>query len=101
MNKAEPKYRRKSWIKLHHERKLMLLDYLKTAQASTDAAVELDLSLQVILKYMRELKASGHIEQLGENHYTKYKATGKELRQEGVQPSIRINTGFTFLGVRF
>jgi hypothetical protein len=101
MNKTEPKYRRKSWIKLHHERKLALLDYIKTPQAATDTAVELDVSLQVVLKYMRELKASGHVEQLGENHYTKYMATGKELRQEGVQPSIKYNTGFTLLGVRF
>ena len=99
MNKAEIK---KKWSKKHYERKQMLLSYLTSPQAATDTAVDLDMSLQVVLRYLRELGASGHVEKTGWREDIKFKATGKLLDDESAKiPTNKYNTGFTFLGVRF
>lgn len=96
----KPKYTRKKVIYMHHDRKLRLLDYMKTEQATTDAAVELDIPLQTVWRYMREMQASGHVEKIGQSFYAKYKATGKRLVLDEPTNS-KYNSGFTFLGVQF
>lgn len=84
---------------MHYERKLRLLDYMRKEQATTDAAVELDIPLQTVWRYMREMQKSGHVQKIGQSYYAKYKATGKPLYME--QPATKkINTGFIVMGVR-
>lgn len=92
------KYKRKSLIDFHYNRKIKLLEYMRKEQASTDAAVELDIPQQMVWRYLREMQESGHVNKIGESYYAKYKATGKPLYKESLDK--RINTGFTVLGVR-
>lgn len=92
--------------KMHAVRKLAMLRYMETPQASTDMAVELDIPLQSVQKYLRQMKESGHVEVIeGERTfprglYTTYKATGLPL-DEPSSSKVKYNRGFTFMGVRF
>jgi predicted transcriptional regulator len=85
---------------MHYERKSKILDYMRTAQASTDAAVELDIPLQSVWKYLREMQVTGHVEKIGDSYNALYKATGKRLYREEAS-AVKRTKGVTICGVQF
>jgi predicted transcriptional regulator len=94
------KYIRPSVLKMHYDRKKQMLEYMKTEQASTDAAVELDIPQQSVWRYLREMQKSGHVVKIGDSFNAKYKATGKHLTLEERRTN-KVNTGFIVCGVQF